>query len=50
MKISMDFLAYPNTVKKEHDKIAKQIDDIFTQLFGKAEYFRDCETGRFRKL
>jgi len=51
MTITTSFLAFPNTVQKEHDELAKQIiDSIEISLGSKCVSFRDCKTGRFRKL
>jgi len=49
--ITTSFLAFPNTVQKEHDELARLIiGDIETSLGSKCASFRDCKTGRFRKL
>lgn len=51
MTIKLDIQAYPNTIQKEHNKYCKLINDMITVLLGcKANYVKDCKTGRFRKL
>jgi hypothetical protein len=51
LKIETTFLAYPNTETKEHDKLAKAIiNSIEEKLDIPFVSFRDCKTGRFRKL
>ena len=49
--ISTSFLAFSNTVQKEHDKLAiKIVTAVEKELGSKCVSFRDCKTGRFRKL
>lgn len=51
MTIETTFLAFPNTMMKEHDKLAIDISkSIQKELKVSITSFRDCETGRFRKL
>ena len=51
MTVELPFLAYPNTIQKEHDKLAATIIGCIEKTTGiKAGTIRDCETGRYRKL
>lgn len=51
MIIETTFLAFPETRMKEHDKLAVTISNAVEKELGiKIVSFRDCETGRFRKL
>lgn len=51
MIIETTFLAFPETRMKEHDKLAVTISNVVEKELGiKIVSFRDCETGRFRKL
>ena len=49
--LNIPFYAYPNTMTKEHDELAKEILRVLEAHFNiKMRPIRDCKTGRFRKL
>ena len=49
--MDVPFLAYPNQVKREHDKLAKVIIGAIEKEIGiRCGPFRDCKTGKYRSL